>query len=181
MRFHRLPAVIAKNRTVRRFLGPRLAAKLAGFMQDGFSGAVGYVCLGFLLGLTPFLGAFAGIPLQVRHITLTSASVAYDIAAFFHKAGPPFGAPIQAMFAAAFGVVVTGLLNLSTSFTLGLWLAVRARNLGVSQRRTLLRAVAREVRHSPARFLWGRFDGDTPGSNEPRNKGKDRVIGAAAG
>jgi site-specific recombinase len=146
-------------------------------MQDGFSGAVGYVCLGFLLGLTPFLAAFAGIGLEVRHITLASASVAYDISAFFHTAGAPLGA----ILAAAFGVAVTGLLNLTISFTLGLWLAVRARNLGVGQRRTLLRAVAREMRHSPARFLWARFDGYTPGSNEPRNKGRDQVIGAAAG
>jgi site-specific recombinase len=181
VRFHRLPAAIANNRTVRRFLGSRLAAKLGGFMQDGFSGAVGYICLGFLLGLTPFLGAFAGIGLEVRHITLASASVAYDISAFFHQAGAPLRAPLREMLAAGVGVVVTGLLNLSISFTLGLWLAVRARNLGISQRRTLWRAVAREVRHSPARFLWSRFDGYTPGSNEPRNKRKDRVIGAAAG
>jgi site-specific recombinase len=177
VRFHRLPAAIAHSRTVRRFLGPRLAAKLGGFLQDGFSGAIGYVCLGFLLGLVPFLGAFAGIGLEVRHITLASASVAYDISAFFHKAG----APVGAMIAAGFGVVVTGLLNFTISFILGLWLAVRARNLGVSQRRTLLRAVVREMRHSPARFLWARFDGYNPGSNEPRNKRRDRVIGVAAG
>jgi site-specific recombinase len=177
VRFHRLPAAIANNRTLRRFLGSRLAARLGSFMQDGFSGAVGYVCLGFLLGLVPFLGAFAGIGLEVRHITLASASVAYDISAFFHKAGVPF----RAILAAGFGVVVTGLLNLSTSFILGLWLAVRARNLGISQRLTLLRAVAREMRHSPARFLWARFDGNTPGPNEPWNKRRDQVIGAAAG
>jgi site-specific recombinase len=177
VRFHRLPAAIANNRSLHRLLGSRLSAKLGDIMQDEFSGAAGYVCLGFLLGLIPFFGVFAGIPLEVRHITLASASVAYDISAFFHRAE----APVGAVLAAGFGVAITGILNFAVSFALGLWLAVRARNLGALQRRTLWRAVVREIRRRPARFLWASFDESTPGSNAPRNDEGDRVRGAVAG
>jgi site-specific recombinase len=150
MALHRLPAAVAQSRTLRRLLGSWLAEQLGARMDRGFSGAVGYVCLGFLLGLLPFVGAFGGVPLEVRHITLASASVAYDISALLHRAG----APVLAMMGALFGVAVTGVLNLSVSFALGLWLAVRARNLDTRGRRTLVRALAREIRHHPARFLW---------------------------
>lgn len=177
VRFHRLPGAIANSRSLRRLLGSRLSAKLGGLLQDGLSGAAGYVCLGFLLGLIPFLGAFAGVPLEVRHITLASASVAYDISAFFHRAEPPVGA----MFAAVFGVAVTGILNFGVSFALGLWLAVRARNLGARQRRTLWRAVVVEIRRRPTRFFWARVDESTPGLKAPLNDERDRAEGAVAG
>jgi site-specific recombinase len=146
--YHRLPAAIASSRAVHRVTGARAAAKIGRIMDHGFSGAIGYIVLGFLLGLTPLVGAFAGIPLEVRHITLNGASVAYDISAVFHKAD-------WSLFAWALaGVAVTGILNFTVSFALGLWLAIRARNLDTRRRITLVRALAREALRNPARFLW---------------------------
>jgi site-specific recombinase len=51
-------------------------------------------------------------------------------------------------------LVATGLLNFTVSFSLGLWLAMRARNLDTSGRRALVGALWREFRKNPARFLW---------------------------
>ena len=47
------------------------------FVKHHLSGVAGYACLGLLLGLLPFVSVFVGIPVEVRHITLASASLAY--------------------------------------------------------------------------------------------------------
>jgi site-specific recombinase len=51
----------------------------------------------------------------------------------------------------------TGVLHFSVSFTLGLWLALRARNLDTRGRKKLVGVPWRELRRHPARFLW-RYD-----------------------
>jgi site-specific recombinase len=54
-------------------------------------------------------------------------------------------------------LAATGVLNLTVSFALGVWLAIRARNLGTSGRRKLVAALWNELLRHPARFLW-RYD-----------------------
>lgn len=146
--FHRLPEAIAGGGSIRRIAGARFAARLGAVMEHGFSGVAGYLVLGFLLGLLPFVGAFFGIPLEVRHVTLSSASVAFAISASFRVAG------LGLIIVAAAGVVVTGVLNFAVSFALGLWLAARARKLDTHGRRELLRSLIQQIAHEPSRFLW---------------------------
>jgi len=79
MVLNRLPAAIAQSRKIRWSLGAEAALELAQIVKHHFSGVAGYVCLGLMLGLLPFVSVFAGLPVEVRHITLASASVAYDV------------------------------------------------------------------------------------------------------
>jgi len=150
---HRLPAAVARSRALRRSLGTERAIGLGRFVEHHLSGIVGYVCLGILLGLIPFISVFAGIPLEVRHITLASASVAFDVSTLAWI-GP---LPWPQIFWALGGLAATGILNLTVSFALGVWLAVRARGLDARSRVRLLSALGRELLRRPARFLW-RYD-----------------------
>ncbi|MBS1872645.1 MAG: hypothetical protein JSU00_05495 [Acidobacteria bacterium] len=157
----RLPVAVARSRSLGRLIGAERAQRLGKAVENDLSGGMGYVVLGFLLGLLPFIGAFGGIPLEVRHITLASASVAYDVSAFF---GAP-RIPLIEIAEAFAGVAATGALNLGVSFALGLWLAVRVRNLDTRGRRKLLGALWRELRTHPSRFLW-RDDGEAAPRHE---------------
>jgi site-specific recombinase len=150
MVLHRLPEGIAQSRGIRQSLGAGRALRLADFVKHHLSGVAGYTCLGLLLGLLPFVGVFAGIPLEVRHITLAGASLAYDFSALAWSRAVPW----PDLGWAAVGLMTTGLLNFGVSFALGLWLALRARNLGTGGRRKLLVALWDEFRRHPAHFLW---------------------------
>jgi site-specific recombinase len=150
MVLNRIPAGIAQSRKIRRFLGEGSALQLAHLVKQHLSGVAGYVCLGLLLGLLPFVSVFAGLPLEVRHITLASASVAYDVSSLLWRGAVPW----PAVWWALGGLLATGLLNFSVSFALGLWLALRARNLDTGGRRKLVRALWNEFRVRPWRFLW---------------------------
>jgi site-specific recombinase len=150
MSLNRLPAALAQSRRLRRSFGAASAVELGRFVDRHLSGIVGYVCLGLLLGLLPLVSVFAGVPVEVRHITLASASLTYDVSALAWS-GP---LPWRDVFWALLGLAATGLLNFSVSFALGLWLAIRARNLDTGGRMNLLAALWNELRRHPSRFLW---------------------------
>jgi site-specific recombinase len=147
---NRLPAALAQSRRLRQSFGAQSAVELGRFVEHQLSGIVGYVCLGLLLGLLPLVSVFAGVPVEVRHITLASASLAYAVSSLAWS-GP---LPWRDMFWAALGLAATGLLNFGVSFALGLWLAMRARNLDTGGRRKLVAQLWRELRRRPSQFLW---------------------------
>jgi len=150
MVLHRFPAAIGQSRRIGRFLGARGALKLAQFVKHHLSGIAGYICLGLMLGLLPYISIFVGFPVEVRHITLASASVAYDVSSLARTGTLPWANIGWAIL----GLVSIGLLNFGVSFALGLWLALRARNLDARGRVRLLAALWNEIRRKPARFLW---------------------------
>ncbi|HXM40743.1 MAG TPA: hypothetical protein VN924_05795 [Bryobacteraceae bacterium] len=153
MTLHRLPAALAQSRRLRRSLGTERAVELARIVERHFSGVVGYVCLGLLLGLLPFVSVFAGVPIEVRHITLASASLTYAVSSLAWSGVVLW----RDIFWALLGLAATGLLNFGVSFALGLWLAIRARSLDTRGRRKLIAALGRELWRRPASFLW-RYD-----------------------
>jgi site-specific recombinase len=150
MVLNRLPEAIAQSRRIRRTLGPYLAEKGADVVKHHLSGVAGYVCLGLLLGLLPFVSVFAGIPVEVRHVTLASASVSYDVTALAWTGTLRW----PDVCWAALGLLATGLLNFSVSFALGMWLALRARNMDTNGRRQLVVALWNEFRTHPSKFFW---------------------------
>jgi len=150
MALNRLPEALARSRRLRRSLGAESAVEIGRFVEHHFSGIVGYVCLGLLLGLLPLVSVFAGVPVEVRHITLASASLTYDVSALAW-AGP---LPWRDVFWATLGLAATGLLNFTVSFALGFWLAIRARNLDTGGRKKLIAALWNGLREHPSRFLW---------------------------
>jgi site-specific recombinase len=150
MMLNRLPEAIAQSRRVPWLFGPKSAFDVAQLVKNHLSGAAGYACLGLLMGLLPFVSVFAGVPVEVRHITLASASLAYDVSSLAMSGALPW----PDVFCTGGGLVATGLMNFSVSFALGLWLAVRATDLDTHDRRRLIGALWNEFRRQPARFLW---------------------------
>jgi len=150
MMLNRLPEAIAQSRRIPWLFGPNSAFDVAQFVKNNLSGVAGYTCLGLLMGLLPFVSVFAGIPVEVRHITLASASLAYDVSALAGSGDLPW----HDVSWAGGGLLATGLLNFTVSFALGLWLAVRATDLDTRDRRRLIVAIWNEFRRRPAGFLW---------------------------
>jgi site-specific recombinase len=142
-----LPEALAGHRRL-AWLGPERQRRLARFMRLHLSGWGVNVSLGFLLGMTPALGAFFGLPLDVRHVTLTTGMLA--LAAF---ALPGAGLGDVRLLPALFGIAVIFVLNLTVSFGLALAVALRAREVQPADRRALLRALLRRMLRSPLEFL----------------------------
>jgi site-specific recombinase len=144
---HRLPAAIAEHRLGERVGADRMR-RLSRFMVQHLSGWGVNVSLGILLGMTPVLGKFAGLPLDVRHVTLSTGML--TLAAFSQRGSAEHAG---LMGPACFGIALVFVLNLSVSFGLALAVAMRARDVQASDQRRFLAALGRRMLRSPLEFL----------------------------
>lgn len=145
--YRRIPEAIEHHR-FGRLVGRRTMRWLSRFLTRHVAGFGGNVSLGFLLGMTPVLGVFFGLPLDIRHVTLSTGALTL--------AGVSLGFSGVASLAfvhAALGVLVIGLLNFTVSFLLALLVAFRAREVEGLERLRLLVAVLRRLGRSPREFF----------------------------
>jgi site-specific recombinase len=141
-------AVIAHHRRVRLVLGVSRAERLARYMRAHISGFAGNISLGFLLGMTPFLGGLLALPLEVRHVTLSAGGVATSMAVLgrVEISTRPFWLALAGVLAMAF-------LNVGVSFMLAFQLALRSRSLKRSERYAIYRALLNVMLRRPQTVL----------------------------
>jgi site-specific recombinase len=145
--YHRLPEAIAQHRLGEK-LEPETLARISNSFSRNIAGWGGSVVLGFMLGMTPVLGKFFGLPLDVRHVTLSTGMFALG-AASLGLAALGRGALIMATL----GIACTFVLNLTTSFYLALRLALRAQDVTGRDHRHLVRALWLHFLQSPRDFF----------------------------
>ncbi|CAN5735550.1 site-specific recombinase [soil metagenome] len=146
--YRRLPDAIEHHRWGVT-LGKARMKRWAHFLEHQAAGFGGSVALGFLLGLVPVFAKFFGLPLDVRHITLSSGSLTLALSSVGVDA-VGWGAVISAFV----GIAFIGLLNFGVSFALALVVALRARDVPRGERRTLPFAVLRRFLTKPFEFFY---------------------------
>lgn len=145
--YRRLPEALAHHR-IGRLVGRRTTAWVSRVFVRNVSGVGGNVTLGVLLGMTPIFGKFLGLPLDVRHVTLSTGALVFAVGAL--------GAHASAggILAAGLGIAAIGVLNFGVSFVLALLVALRAREVDRSDRLRLLRTIVTRFFASPRQFLF---------------------------
>ncbi len=139
---------LAHQRRLIHALGAVRAERGAKWLEQHIAGIVGNVSLAILLGMSPVLAQFFGLPLDVRHVTLATggltaaaASLGWDVLA------------TTEFWSAIAGILLIGLLNVGVAFACALALALRARDVPARVRRLVFRAVLRRFSVSPWSFL----------------------------
>jgi site-specific recombinase len=156
--YHRLPEAIAEHRLGEK-LEPETLARISNSFSRNIAGWGGSIVLGFMLGMTPVIGKFFGLPLDVRHVTLSTGMLALGAASL--------GAAVVgkgALIMGALGIAVTFVLNLTTSFYLALRLALRAQDVTRRDHLHLLRTLWSHFLHSPRDFFIPPPEDGTPSS-----------------
>jgi site-specific recombinase len=144
--YRRLPDAIAEH-PIRRFVGRGLTHWASRVFAHNISGVGGNTTLGLLLGMTPVLGKFFGLPLDVRHVTLSTGALTLAVCALGAEAAP------HAVLAAAVGIAIIGVLNFGVSFVLALAVALRARQVERADRFKLFVSVLITFFRSPLQFV----------------------------
>ena len=146
---HRLDSALRWNPRIRAVLGAERAARWAIWWRANVSSMAGNISLGFLFGLVPELLAGFGLGLQVRHVTLSTGLMGAATATLgwgvLHESAFWWAVP---------GVIANGLLNVVTSFYLAFRLALRARGIGLQDRRLLRTALRSRLRRNLLSFVW---------------------------
>lgn len=158
--YHQLPRAIAEHRWGASFRPERLQ-RISEYFARNVAPWGGSIVLGFMLGMAPSIGHFFGLPLDVRHVTLSTGTLALGITS---RGWEVLGR--GALIWAGLGIAVTFVMNLGVSFYLALLTALRAQDVSRDDYLELLRALWRRFRTSPRDFFIPPSGGIVP-SAEP--------------
>jgi site-specific recombinase len=146
--YRKLPQALAEHPTL-EWLGHGHLRRIVNLLPNNVAAWGGSVALGFMLGMTPVMGQFLGIPLDVRHVTLTTGTVAFAAESlgrdYFYR-----GWMIESLA----GIAVIFVLNLTVSFAIALMLAMRAYDLPARDHLHLLNLCFRHFLRSPLEFFY---------------------------
>jgi site-specific recombinase len=112
------------------------------------------------LGVTGTLGYLLGLPLDIRHVTFSAANFSTALVALDHHVSWQLAATSVA------GFLGIGAVNLLVSFSLALWVALRARKIRFNHGIRLLKALGRRFLAAPIDFFIGPRDTDPEPAGE---------------
>ncbi len=118
--YHHMPERLRRLTLPPRVLGAALWQRITVYVEHHLGGIAGNLFFGFYLGLASGFGQLAGLPVDIRHIAFAAANFAYA----WHALDWQLALPLVLMAVA--GVVLIGLVNLTVSFSLAFYLALRA-------------------------------------------------------
>ncbi len=146
--WHRLDSAIAWNPRIVARLGAARAQRWAAYWRKNISGYASNISLGFLLGLVPAVAAFFGLPIEVRHVTLSTGQLAAAVGALGWDVFQQ-----SAFWWCLASIPVIAALNLGVSFFLAFKVALRSRGIRLADRSRIYRAIRRRLNQSPASFV----------------------------
>ena len=138
---------VARLRWLKAMIGSERAARTGAYVDANLGGISGNFLFGCMLGSAGTIGIILGLPIDIRHIAFASANLGYALTAF------GFELPVATLLWASLGVALIGLVNLGVSFSLALWMALRARDVAFTQTRGLLRALWKRLYANPRSFI----------------------------
>lgn len=136
-------------------IGDSTMHKIARVLNRNLGGWSTSIVLGYLLGFTPVLGHFFGIPLDVRHVTLSTGTLALAAARFgFISLGRTW------FYHAVAGIAVIFVLNLCVSFSISAFVALRAYNVQPAEQWRILRFIVKDALRAPLPFIFPTYVGN---------------------
>lgn len=139
---------IASLGWLRRWTGETFAARVGAYVDHNLGGLSGNLFFGLMLGLTPAIGLAFGLPLDIRHVAFSSANFGYALTAL------DFDLSLGEVARSVTGIALIGMVNLVVSFSLALWVAMRARGADFKDAANLPPELWRQFRAQPGRFFW---------------------------
>ncbi len=162
--YYRLAEAVAQHPAGSR-LGEAVSRKMSRLVRHNIGGWATSIVLGYLLGFAPVLGEFFGLPIDIRHVTLSSGTLALAAARF------GTGTLGNRWFLhAVVGIAVIFILNLFVSFTIAAFVALRAYNVGPREQWSLLRFLVVHAVRSPLRFIVPVYSEEQAPSQEARSE-----------
>ncbi|WP_283150952.1 site-specific recombinase [Silvimonas soli] len=145
--YNQIPQRIAALPWLNRLAGESRARRLGTYIGDNLGALAGNFYFGLMLGTIGTIGVLLGLPIDIRHITFSSAylsfaAVSYDFTLDWHVVA-----------ISAVGIALIGLINLLVSFGLALWVALRSRKLTLRSTRPIVGRLLRRAVTRPQDFL----------------------------
>ncbi len=137
--YSHIPQRLMQISTMSRWFGPSRWQRITDYIGDNLGALTGNFFFGVMLGSIGQIGVFLGLPIDIRHITFSSANFVFALVGLDQHLS------WQVWAISLLGIALIGIVNLSVSFSLALLVAMRSRQVSFEQTREL------------AWLLWRRF------------------------
>ena len=145
--YHHIPERIAAHPWFNRLIGEHYSRRMGRYVEHNLGALAGNFYFGLMLGLTGFAGFLLGLPLDIRHITFSSAYLSFATVA------SDFSLSWQIWLGGLAGVALIGVTNLIVSFSLALWTAMRSRQRQLADLRPLPALLLKRLLARPRDFV----------------------------
>ncbi|WP_202419667.1 site-specific recombinase [Pseudoduganella guangdongensis] len=142
---------------LRRLLGEQRLARVTTYIGQNLGALAGNFFFGIMLGTIGTIGYVFGLPIDIRHVTFSSANFAFALV------GLDYQLTTQQWVLSLAGIALVALTNLAVSFSLALMVALRSRRVSFGQGSALLGLVWQRFRQSPRSFFVPPREAETDG------------------
>lgn len=148
MVFRHIPERLYRHRLLTSIMSDQKRRKFVNYLEEHMGALAGNFFLGFFLGSTHILGEFMGIPIDIRHITVSAAGFGIGM---FDSGFILNGAEIAVI---SLGILGIGFFNFSVSFGLAFLTAMRSRGIERSEVHQLMLQTLKKFFRKPLIFFF---------------------------
>jgi site-specific recombinase len=168
-----IAARIEQLRWLTWLLGKPRLTRVATYIGNNLGALAGNFFFGVMLGCIGTFGIFFGLPLDIRHITFSSANMAFALVGMGNQLSP------EQWILSVSGLALIGLTNLAVSFTLALTVALRSRNVNLRREWAVVGMLGRRFLSDPRVFFLPPPDPIPDAANLDAIDGADAAVGPA--
>jgi site-specific recombinase len=145
--YNKIPQRLRAVKFLQKVLGLTRLDTVANYVENNLGALAGNFYFGCLLGGMSAIGILFGLPFDIRHIAFSAAFVGYSAFAL------DFMLSWQTVAYAAFGLGLIAMVNLTASFSLAIYVALKSRKIRFKQWRMLFRQLATRLNQHPSEFI----------------------------
>lgn len=146
--YNRIPERLQQRKFLQRLLGQKSLDRFSAYVGSNLGALAGNFYFGLMLGSMGTIGFILGLPLDIRHITFSSAYFSFALVGSEHQL------PLQTIAISLLGVAAIGITNLLVSFSLALMVALKSRRVRYRQWWPLTVLIVKHFLRQPGRFFW---------------------------
>jgi len=145
--YSKIPQRIQQLKWLKWLLGEYRLSRVASYIENNLGALAGNFYFGCMLGGLTAIGTLTGLPIDIRHVTFSSAFLGFSLVRLdFHPA-------TAEIVWASIGVALIALTNLTLSFVLALSVAMKARKITFAHWSVLFQSLGRRLRDHPLEFF----------------------------
>jgi site-specific recombinase len=145
--YNKIPQRLRAVKALQLCLGTARLGRVANYVENNLGALAGNFYFGCLLGAMSAVGILFGMAFDIRHIAFSSAFFGYATVAL------DFTLTWHTVLYAALGLFLIGLVNLTVSFGLALYVAMKSRKVKFRQWRLLIKKLATRLNRHYGEFI----------------------------
>ena len=145
--YNKIPQRLAALKWLQKLLGKPRLNRFADYIENNLGALAGNFYFGCLLGGMSGLGVLLGLPIDIRHVTFTSAFIGFSAFTL------DFDLTTRMFLMAGLGIFLVAAMNLMVSFGLALYVAMKSRKVNFAQWRLLFVKVLSRLNQHPGEFV----------------------------